>query len=355
MAYSVVIDGYNGTKQGSRKSEGKVMTKAVTGVHQQLGSLKVGDNFSGVYYLETSHVRKTVNGKDFTDLALRDKSGKRMAKFWGVVPGLKNGGYVFVAGKVDEYMGAPSFVLANAENADEPADKADYQPVYADIDSLADRLDVLRVNLKDACKVAKMEIVGEVVESVYANGAFFNKLMSVPGSIAPHYGCAGGLLANIVRSCEVSIKLAETYKLDPTEAVLVQGGAMLAIIGGVDAYGFQDCIPVVTTNGTLLGVSGLTMIRVATAAKRVAAERAKTVKDTADGPAIARLLHIVSSALATETERVQPMTKEAMVVFNALRMDRELVSAIDVIANDQNPEQEFTAYDPTTQRRYFRG
>lgn len=321
-----------------------------------LGNLDIGDKFSGVYYVEDSFIRKTVQGKDFMDITLRDKTGSRKAKFWGVVPGIKKGDFALASGAVEDYRGNPSFVLANLESVDEPSDLSDYLPVYADADNLVDRMDVLRESLNKAAEKADLQIVGEIVDAVYGNGAFFNKLVTVPGSLAPHYGCQSGLLANVVRVGETAIQMASNYGLKPDEEVLVYAGAMLCMIGGVDAYGFENCMPVLTTNGQLLGVTNLTMIRVSTAAKRASAERskAKTLKDT-DGGIIGRLLHVIAASLNYGDEPVRPMTKEAIVVANAVRSDMEIVASLNFIENDQNGDSEFTAYDPVLRRRYFKG
>jgi len=90
---------------------------------------------------------------------------------------------------------------------------------------------------------------------------------------------------------------------------------------------------------------------VSSALKRVVAALSKDGK-VPDQDTVIRILHAVASY---DARCVAPMTKEAMVLSSAYRNDSEMVDAMDFIANDQNPSEEFTAYDPSTGRRYYVG
>lgn len=342
----------------------KAGKKAVSGKHQVIAGLDIGDSFSGVYYVNSAHIRKTVQNKDFTDLELRDKSGSRRAKFWGVVPEVQTGGFAFCAGAVEDYMGSPSIVLANLEGAEAPKDLSDYLPVYdEDVDDLTTRLDVLRENLTKMAQSEGVGVLSEVVEGVYGNGAFFNKVITVPGSTSPHYGCQGGLLANIVRVAELTEIFCQANKdIIPKENAIALSAALLLLSGGVDSYEFKDCLPVMTTNGELLGCTSLTSMRVATAWKRIHARLSKdknlVSKEEADS--VIRMMHVITTAASavnggTEVPVLKPMTKEAVIVAAALRSDLEIVAAIDFVNNDSNVNEPFTAWDPVTRRKYYRG
>ena len=49
------------------------------------------------------------------------------------------------------------------------------------------------------------------------------------------------------------------------------------------------------------------------------------------------------------------MTKEAMALNSAYRLDSEMVHAMDFVENDMNDSEDFTAFDPVLRRRYYTG
>ena len=312
---------------------------------------EIGTTFEGVYYVESLFVKKTVQDKDYTDMMLRDRSGARAVKYWGVVKDVAKGDYVYVSASVGEYMGNPSIVAKNVEKEGVPQDMSDYIPVYDDSDDCAARFDVLRARLAELEAETGDKTPGMMVDEVYKNAAFFEKFVAAPGSARPHYGRQGGLLAGTVRTAEACLGMADSYGLDSKEKGVMLGAALLLRIGAIDAYEFRNCMPATTKRGMMLGMANLTMTRVSSALKRVVAALSKEGK-APDQDTVIRILHAVASH---DARCVAPMTKEAMVLSSAYRNDSEMVDAMDFIANDQNPSEEFTAYDPSTGRRYYVG
>jgi len=142
-----------------------------------------------------------------------------------------------------------------------------------------------------------------------------------------------------------------SYGLSPYEISLALSAALLSRIGGIDAYCFVDCSAQETKMGALLGMNNLTMTRVSSALKRVVARMAKEKKKPSQD-AVVRLLHAISSC---HENGVAAMTKEAMVLAAAYRIDSEMVHAIDFMAQDVNDADDFTAFDPVLRRRYYTG
>ena len=326
-------------------------TKQAVQEHQPIGHVNIGDAFSGVYYIENVFIKQTKNNKDYQEYTLRDKSGSRFVKYWGVVDGVAKGDFVFVAANVEEYMGNPSIIAKNVQKEQSPADMSNYLPAFEDSDKHAESFDQVRTTLKQIEADIGDETAGKIVDEVYGNGAFFQKFIQAPGSAKPHYGREGGLLANTVRVAEQAVKTAESYGLDAQEKAILIAAALLCRIGAIDAYEFQDCMPVETKKGILLGLNNLTMTRVSSALKRVVAELAKTQK-SASQETVMRLFHAISSY---NDSCMKPMTKEALILAAVYRMDAQMVDAVEFIQNDVNMTEEFTAYDPALGRRYYTG
>lgn len=321
--------------------------------HALIRHQEIGTAFEGVYYVESAFVKQTVQKKDYTDFMLRDKSGSRNVKFWGRVDGVAKGDWVFIAANVEDYQGNPSITSKNVEKADAPTDLSNYIPAYDDsgIGDNAARFDVIRAELAKIEANTGNPTAGMIVDEVYKNSTFFSKFVTAPGSGRSHYGCQGGLLANTVRVAEASLRGADAYHLNAQEKAVLLASALLARIGAIEAFEFQDCMPVITKKGILLGINNLTMSRITAALKRVVTTLQKDNK-TVDQETVVRILHAVTSH---DGVCVLPMTKEAMVLNAAFQTDAKIVDAMDFIAADVNKTEEFTAWDPSMGRKYYTG
>lgn len=319
--------------------------------HALLQHQEVGSSFEGVYYVEQVFVKQTQQKKDYLDITLRDKSGSRYVKFWGTIDGLQKGNWVFVVANVEEYMGNPSIIAKNIEVASEPEDLSNYISVYDDSDKCAERFDTIREELRLLEGEMGDGTAGLVVDEVYGNSKFFEKFVVAPGGTGPHYGRQGGLLACTVRVADACLKMMDSYRLEAGEKVILLAAALLYRIGAIDAFEFRDCIPVETKRGILLGLNNLTMTRISSALKRVVAALDKDGK-VPNQEAVIRLLHSITTY---DGKSVTPATREALILQSLVRMDREMVDAIEFIERDTNKSEEFTAYDPVLRRRYYRG
>lgn len=319
--------------------------------HALLNHQEVGSSFEGVYYVEQAFVKKTTSQKDYLDLTLRDRSGSRFVKFWGTIDGLQKGNWVYVAANVEQYMGNPSIVAKNIEIVAEPEDLSNYIPVYDDSDKCAGQFDIIRETLKKLEEETGDKTAGLLVDEVYGNSKFFEKFVIAPGGTGPHYGRQGGLLACTVRVADACLRTMDNYRLGTQDKVILLSAALLYRIGAIDAFEFQDCAPVETKRGILLGLNNLTMTRVSSALKRVVAVLQKD-NNAPNQEIVIRLLHAIT---ACDGKSVIPATEEALLLQSVVRTDKEMVDAIEFIERDANKSGEFTAYDPVLRRRYYTG
>ncbi len=249
--------------------------------------------------------------------------------------------------------GNPSIIARNLEKTDSLPDLSDYIPVYeaSGANDNASSFDPIRDLIKELETRTGTFTAGKLVDEVYGNAGFFQKFVVAPGNDKPHYGRQGGLLANTVRLVDSCLMSAESYELNEQEkissclhwhcfAVLVRLRRMSL-----------NCMPTTTKKGILLGMNNLTMNRVVSALKRVVAALAKENK-AVDTDAVVRIMHAIT---AHDGSGVKPMTKEAMVLNAAYNTDAEIVNAMDFISSDSNLSDEFTAYDPSTGRKYYTG
>lgn len=319
--------------------------------HALLSHQDKGMTFEGIYYVESVFIKKTKANKDYTDLILRDKSGSRPVKFWGVISPLQKGEFLQIKGIADDYMGGISLIAKDAQKVDKPLDLSDYIPVCGDSNQNASTFDALQANLAEIEKKTGDSTASLLVKEVYGNGTFFQKFIVAPGSAKPYYGRSGGLLANTARVADQCQKAMSSYGLSNEEQVVLLSSALLFRVGAVEAFEFRDCMPIETKRGVLLGIDNLTIGRVTSALRRVS-QAMETEKKKANMEIITRIFHSVASY---SHGAIKPMTKEAIILAAVYRTDTEMVDAVEFIENDMNTSEEFTAYDPVLRRRYYTG
>jgi hypothetical protein len=317
--------------------------------HELLMAQDVGANFSGLYFVVSSTVRKTQHGKDFMDLSLRDKSGERSVKYWGVVDGIKNGDWVFIAATVESYQGNASVVARNVEKTDPPDSMGDYLAEFDDLSAQAGLFDAIRDKLRAIETKLGNSTLGLLVDEVYSSTKFFSRFTSAPGGTGRFYGRVGGLIVTTARKASACNALADEYRLTDEQKSVVLAAALTCRVGAIDAYEFADCMPKETTGGVLVGINNMTISRLSAALRRVATE-CKTKSMEFDSNRVMRTLH----AITAQAYPNRPVTVEAMLVSAVCRMDDEIVEAQEMIANDTNVNEEFTQFDPVTRRRYYK-
>ena len=319
--------------------------------HALLAHQDLGTTFEGVYLVESFFIKKTKQNQDYTDLTLRDRSGRRDVKYWGVLPVLKKGDFIRIWAIVEGYMGGTSIVAKQAEREEPPTDLSDYIPVYGDSNQNASLFDTLQTTLAETEKKIGDSTASLLVKEVYGNGSFFQKFLVAPGSAKPHYGRQGGLLANIARVADQCQKAMSSYGLSDMEQVVLTASSLLFRVGAVEAFEFKDYTLTETKRGILLGVDNLTMGRITSALRRVVTQL-EAEKKTANLDIVTRIFHAIASY---SNGVIKPMTKEAIILAAVYRTDAEMVEVTEFIENDTNVNEEFTAYDSDLRRRFFTG
>lgn len=327
---------------------------AETPPHTMIKHVKKGDSFSGIYYVEKAHIKVARNNNKYTDFSLRDRSGSNFVRFWGTCDGVDKGCYVEITAIVDEYMGNPQIVASEITDVPVPKDLTNYLPKSETFDSDIAEFEKIKALISDMCKDAKDDFCSRVFETAFGENesSLFAKFTKAPFGVMPHYGVEGGCLSHSIKTTLIALKLSEDYALTIQEKVLLVTAGILHSVGAINAYSFEDCMPVQTKYGKLLGVGLLTNSLVSSILRGLSSKDEKGESHQANLESSLRLLHAIA---AVKSETLKPMTKEAIILSEAFRTDMELVSAVDFIANDQNPNEEFTAYDTSMGRQYYRG
>tara|TARA_R110000824_G_scaffold380290_1_gene572645 strand:+ start:4442 stop:5413 length:972 start_codon:yes stop_codon:yes gene_type:complete len=321
--------------------------------HQMIKGLEIGAAFSGVYHIDSIFVKKTTVGDDYTDLMIRDRSGVRNAKYWGVLPDVEMG-FAFVAGQVMEYpQGSkkPSIVLSNVEPEEEPEDVSAYVDVVAGYDEIKARFEKARDEIDSLCKGLEDEGCVLLFDEIFSEKTFSNQFHEAPIIGLPAYEKRGGLASKTIQNYDQFMGLSTLFDFSNTEKVIGGVAALIANIGLADCAKFEGCIPVETTKGGLVGNAYLSGFRLASGMQRVA-KRAKADNKNIDMMILQKVFHAIS-CMSGGCDII-PKTVEAILLRKVADMDIAVSSAMEFIQCDEN-DDEFTAYDPTNAVKYFVG
>tara|TARA_R110000824_G_scaffold113765_1_gene263770 strand:+ start:100 stop:1071 length:972 start_codon:yes stop_codon:yes gene_type:complete len=321
--------------------------------HQMIKGLEIGAAFSGVYHVDSIFVKKTTVGDDYTDMMIRDRSGVRNAKYWGVLPDVEMG-FAFVAGQVMEYpQGSkkPSIVLSNVEPEEEPEDVSAYVDVVAGYDEIQARFDKASDEISSLCKSLDDDGCRLLLDEVFSDKSFSNQFHEVPIIGLPAYEKRGGLAYRTIQNYAQFMELSSLFDFSYPEKVIGGVAALVANIGLADCAEFSGCIPVETTKGSLVGNAYLSGFRLASGMQRVA-KRAKEDNKNLDMMIMQRVFHAIS-CMSGGCDII-PKTVEAILLRKVADMDIAVSSAMEFIQCDEN-DDEFTSYDPTNAVKYFVG
>lgn len=316
--------------------------------HTFITHVQIGDVIEGVYYVEAVYFKTTQHGKPYTDFVLRDCSGRATVKFWGLDENIVKGGFAEMVASADNYQGSLSIVARKIRKYEDAVDMSLYLPT---IETTADDLSTfqqLRLQISELCQKANNLTCSLLLERIFTD-AVMPKFTTAPASTMPHYGRQGGLLLQTVRVSRMVINISASYNLTAQENAIALAAALVYRLGAIDVYEFQDCMPIESRSGILVGVDTRTVERLTTAIRGLTS--GKNRDDKADYDTAVQVLHTVAGYRETY---VQPMTKPALVLAQAHRADSVLVGAFDFIEQDANND-EFTAFDPILRRRYFKG
>jgi 23S rRNA maturation-related 3'-5' exoribonuclease YhaM len=309
--------------------------------HELLSTKNPGDSFAGVYLVDSVAEKKTSGGKSFSDINIRDRSGVRSLKYWGVIPNLKRGDFIAALIRVETYQGNPSFSSSECVKDDAPSDLSDYVPTYPDVSGFPARFNAFVDKIKalegndNTCSI--------IVEQVFADG-YFEKFKNAPGSVSPFYGRIGGSICRTLRVATACDSLATAYGLERRQHAMLLASALLHRSGGAVAFRFDCGMPEYTDDGMLIGVAGLSILRFKTAIDA----RKKEIDWNHTGRL---LMHNIQASIGTN---IKPMTIEAILLSMAAKTDLQVSEAMDFIETNGAPASgSFTAFDPTLRRRFY--
>ena len=343
--------GTNGaaSSKNGKNSASPAVSGSTKASHIFLRDVSVGMTFEGVYQVLGVQEKLARNNSVYSDLTLADKTSRQYVRIWKTAAStiVQKGNYARIEAHVDEYMGKPQIIANTVVKVEQPTpeEMAEFfVPTMPDREDDLKKFNELVEFVNSLCKTSQDHTCTLVLQHILTPETMA-ALKDAPGSAKPCYGAVGGALARASRVGMVTRSLCSRYKLDILEAAIAVTGALIHSVGSIKAFGFEGSTAIETKHGTLFGQGFLTSVQVANAVKAVSIQ-ADAWPDTCE-----RLAHAVASAWWCGPK---PMTKEAVVLNAAMRSDYDAAQAVDFIDGDLGSDDDFTAYDQSTKRRFYR-
>lgn len=311
--------------------------------------LRDGDPIDEVFLATDKQLRVNRKGAQYVQLMLRDRSGGISARQWNVgdhvFRSFNDGDYVRAEGKVQLFEGSLQVILNYVERVEaEKVEVADFLPhTEHDVPKLLEKLRgyLLRLANPHLRALAECFLIDERFVAGFA---------TCPAGVKLHHAYVGGLLEHTVTMMEIADRLIPFYPGVDRDLLLL--GVFLHDAGKIReltygrAFGYSD-------EGQLIGHIAIGM--------EMLTEQATKVPELIGEPfpreLLVRLKHMVLShhgTLEYGSPRV-PMTPEAMLLHSIDMMDTRMHMVLRDIKEDRNNTTAWTPYNPTLQRRFYKG
>lgn len=300
---------------------------------KELSKLKVNDKVEHFLLISSISIKTTINGKNYLDLALRDKSNVLNAKLWDNVESIAEsasvGKVVKVLGVITEYKNLPQIKIEKIRLAN---DKDNVEP--SDFLPRSKRsLNEMENEFRDVVKNITNQYLKKLLLQILTTENF-DKYKRVPAGKAWHHAYISGLLEHtieIIKICELMCSIHPELNKD-----LLLTGAILHDFGKIEELSFDSAFEY-TDKGKLLGHIVI-----------VANLIEKEVNKIKDFPESLKnqLLHLVLShqGKLEYASPVIPKTLEAIVLYHADELSAKANAYKNAIISEIDLDKSWTKY-----------
>lgn len=308
-----------------------------------------GEPVEEIYLVSDKQLRANRNGNLYLQLELRDRTGAISARLWNAgehqVRSFDTGDFVFARGKVQLFQGTLQIILTHIDRVEaEKVELPDFLPhTEKEIGKLLERLRGFLLNLDNPHLRA-------LAECFLMDDELFRGFCEAPAGIRNHHAYLGGLLEHVVTLLDAADRLLPLYPELDRDLVLM--GIFLHDVGKVRELSFRRAFAY-TDAGQLIGhlVIGVELLN----------DKARQVPDLTGEPIpeelLLRLKHMIVSHHGSYEygSPKLPMTPEAMFLNCLDNLDAKVHSFTRDIRADRNNASAWTPFNPSLQRRLFKG
>ena len=302
---------------------------------KDLNDLSIGDDFTMFLIVTKSEVKTSINGKQFLNLELRDKSSALPSKVWDNAEEyskkLKEGTVVKVTGQIEDFKGAMQIKIGKISPAKENDNvkPEDFLPKsQRPLSEMFNELDQVIASIKNP-------FLNQLIKIILADGKL-EKYSKVPAGKGWHHAYIHGLLEHtleIIRICELMCSIHPDLKRD-----LLITGALLHDFGKTEELTYDSTFDY-SDKGKLIGHIVIGALEVEKAAVLIK-NFPEDLKD--------QLIHLILShqGKLEFASPVEPRTLEAIVLYQADELSAKTNAYKKAIEADKNKGGRWTRFLP---------
>lgn len=302
-----------------------------------------------VFLAREKQLRPNRNGNLYLQVELSDRTGVLPARMWNateaVYRSFENGDYVRIEGTTQLFQGAMQLIATRVTKVDaKEVIEEDFTPLGAvDVDKLMVRLAEILRQIADPS-------LRSLAECFLMDESLLGKLSRAPAGIKHHHAYRGGLLEHVVNLMEVVLRIAPCYPMINRDLLLL--GAFLHDIGKIDELTYERELAY-SDEGQLVGhlVMAIGMLE----AKLREAERLSG--EPIPEETVLRLKHMIVSHHGEYDygSPKLPMTLEAVALYCLDNLDAKVSAFDQQLRDDPNVESSWTNFNPSMNRKLFKG
>ncbi|HEX3315800.1 MAG TPA: HD domain-containing protein [Gemmataceae bacterium] len=324
------------------------MQATATATRRSVQQLQDGDTLDDVFLVADKQLRANRQGNFYLQLELRDRTGSISARMWNATEfhfkSFEAGEFLRIKGKVQLYQGSLQILFTGFDRVSrDQVELGEFLPQSEkDPGRLFERLRTL----------LKMENphLRALVECFFLDEPLMAALCQAPAGVRNHHAYLGGLLEHVVSMMEVADRILPLYPDLDRDLLLL--GVFLHDIGKVRELSYQNVFGY-TDEGQLLGHLNIGV--------EILDEKIRQVPELTGEPfpreLTLRLKHLILSHHGTHEHGSPrlPMTPEAVALHLIDNLDAKVHSVVREIREDRQGTGSWTPYNPSTQRRLFKG
>lgn len=307
------------------------------------------DSVNEIYRVSNKQLRPNRNGDLYLQVDLSDKTGTVTARLWNanetIYQSFENGNYVRVEGKAQVFQGSMQLIAKKIYRVpDGDVEEEDFIQVSGV------QVDKLVLKMTEMLRQMDDPDLTNLAECYLIDQEFMQKFTTAPAGVKHHHAYLGGLLEHVTTMMEVARQVGKCYPYLNTDLVMM--GAFLHDTGKVTELLFDGEMSY-TDEGQLLGhmFLGLSLLE-----QKI--REAESLSGEPFPPELAlRLKHMLASHHGEYEfgSPKLPMTLEAMALHCIDLLDSKLAAFEQILREDLNASSLWTSFQPSLQRKLFKG
>jgi 3'-5' exoribonuclease len=331
-------------------TSGPIVYKESTMPRTFLSDVKPGDAVEDIFVISTKQLSTTSTGKPFIKCFISDRTRQISARMWNASQAIFNampeGGFLRVAGRVENYQDNLQFIIDRFWIVDDPAEiKLDelMPTTKKNVGEMFDKVTSLLKSIRNSSLRA-------LVDAFLDDAGLVERFKKAPAAMSFHHAYVGGLLEHTLNAMEVSQAVCAFYPLLNRDMVVA--GIFLHDIAKTweltyeSSFGYSD-------GGQLIGHIVKAAIWVEDKARVASRKMGKPI----DNAVVEHMQHIILSHHGTPEFGAAklPMSPEAIAVHMIENMDAKLTMALLATRDPSTPgDGSFTDFQKALGVRLYR-